>query len=187
MGRHALARRHLAVVWTRSWTLRQLAARAAEPGPVVAAFVAAGRLLAAGHRAGVVHGGFSPDHALVDATGAVRLCGDVQLTEAARRCAAPERARRQPVDGAADQYSLAAALVEALAAMPRARALDPRTRRALVRALANEPGARWPSVDALVRELVAAARARRWHRRACAGALAALVVLVAVAALPPPW
>ena len=117
------------MVWTRGWTLRQLAARTADPARVVDAFVAAGRELAAG----AIHGGVSPDHALVDARGDVRLCGARQLTDAARRCAAPERLAGGPVDATADQYSLAAALVEALAIGPRPWPVTARTRRALVR------------------------------------------------------
>jgi Tol biopolymer transport system component len=115
---------------------------------------------------------------------------------------APEHHRREPIDARTDQFSFAVALFEALCGRhpfgdpkdprfverllagdpePPAAQLPARVRGALVRALAPEPDRRFPSVDALLGELVEPA-STGGRRRALWLVAAALVVVVVVLA-----
>ncbi len=153
--------RRIAVLWERVETLRQLAARSPSPRPVIAAFVAAGSHLTALHRRGTVHGAFSPDHAMITVNGEVHLCDHRRHDRAAVRCAAPEVRLGQVPTPASDQYSLAAALIEAMVATPVHHAWPAHARRALVRALSVDAAARWPAVSDLTAALTASGRWRR--------------------------
>lgn len=150
------------------------------------------RGLAAAHAAGVVHGDVKLDNALVAVEGrrsVVRLTdfGLARLDGAAAhgmprggtpRYAAPELLRGEAATPRSDQYALAASWVEALAgAAPGWRErLDrvPRALRpALARALAPEPEARFPSVEAML----ATSRRHRLLRRSAAAVLAAVLAV----------
>jgi tetratricopeptide (TPR) repeat protein len=64
----------IAMEFVRGQTLSSWCAGPPRPWPeVLAAYVQAGRGLAAAHRAGVVHRDFKPDNALIDAEGRVRV------------------------------------------------------------------------------------------------------------------
>ena len=91
---------------------------------IAGAYVQAGRGLAAAHAAGVVHGDFKPDNALVDETGRVRVIdfGVARLAGAqqARSLAgtpgfiAPEQHRGHPAGPLTDQFAFAVALYREL-------------------------------------------------------------------------
>jgi tetratricopeptide (TPR) repeat protein/tRNA A-37 threonylcarbamoyl transferase component Bud32 len=106
---------------------------------------------------------------------------------------APEQWGRGPIDARSDQFSFCVALFEglwgrrpfsgdtlpALATATLAGRIDEpanrrgvpeRVRRAVLRGLATEPERRWPSMDALLRELVPDERPRRWWVLPIAGA-----------------
>lgn len=119
---------------------RWLAAAARSPDEIVSTFVAAGRGLAAAHRAGIVHRDFKPANVLVGDDGLVRV-GDFGLALphlptdripesswgatappsdptgvaiGTPRYMSPEQHRGHPTDARTDQFSFAMALVEAL-------------------------------------------------------------------------
>jgi len=162
---------------------------------VVDAFVAAGRGLAAVHRAGLIHGDFKPRNVMIGQDGRVRLV-DFGLARTATilagddgaspsgtpRYMSPEQQRGEPAAARSDQFSFCVALYEAVTGTlpPRNGREPPRGEvprwlfRILRRGLCGAPEGRFPSMDVLVAELSRDRRARRRRLIAAAAALFAL-------------
>jgi len=142
---------------------------------VVRMFGQAGRGLAAAHAVGVVHRDFKPDNAIVGSDGRVRVVdfgiarvGDREddlATAGTPNFMAPEQQRGDEVDARTDQYSFCVALQRALdlpETPARSGELPRECRAALERGLSEQPGERWPSMDALLEALDPKPRTRRW-------------------------
>ncbi|MEZ4362839.1 MAG: serine/threonine-protein kinase [Kofleriaceae bacterium] len=165
---------------------------------LVRVFLEIGRGLAAVHRAGMVHGDIKPNNVLVEPSGRARLIDFGVAHTAAnaateedegpavlslhgapvvgtRRYLAPERLARKPADARADQYAFAVmsaeALEHALGGLPRW--LQP----CMVRARAEDPTKRFPSMEVLLAEL---ARRRIARRRIFIAAIAAVALAAAL-------
>ena len=166
---------------------------------IVDVFAAAGAGLAAAHAAGIVHGDIKPANLLYGDDGRVRVTdfglssgrgepGEATVPGRGPRGTpaymAPEQRLGRPVDALGDQYSFCVSLHEALfgalPAAPPARQLRiPRAlRRLLLRGMATEPEARFPSMQALLRAL-RATRSNRDRWIAAAVLVAAVVAAVA--------
>jgi serine/threonine-protein kinase len=157
---------------------------------ILAMFRAAGAGLLAAHAAGIVHRDFKPDNVLIGDDGRVRVTDfglaspprstdgaprfDNRLTETGAvfgtpAYMAPEQRDGGRVDERSDQYSFCVALFEALygrlpeAALTSAPRFNVprRIRRALQRGLAQDPAARFPSLQALLSALAWDRAARR--------------------------
>lgn len=159
---------------------------------VLAMFEQAGRGLAAAHRAGLVHRDFKPSNALVGRDGRVRVAdfglATTESTSAAARWGgtpgymAPEQHRGEVATARSDQYAWCVALFEALYGH-RPGSNDVRSgttntpprrlRRCLERGLAEDPEARWPSIDALLDGLHRRPGWRRWFVPGVAASLCA--------------
>jgi serine/threonine protein kinase len=179
-------RRYVVMELLRGPTLRRWLADPHGQREVLALLIAAGRGLAAVHRAGLEHRDFKPENIILDGDGRARVT-DFGLARyqgsdesgGTRAYAAPEVIERQPSDARADQFAYCVVLCEALcgerpfsgttreelvASMRRgptfARKLPAWLRTALERGLSFDPTARWPTVTALLDELERAPRRR---------------------------
>jgi len=151
----------------------------------------AGRGLAAAHAAGIIHGDIKPENILVG-KGVVKVA-DFGLARQDRELSqtrggtpgymAPEQLAGGVANARSDQYAFAVTLHEALTGKRPGEgtrdALPPRLGRAIERALAASPAARFASVDELLAAL-APPRSRRWQLAALAAtAVAGVAVVVA--------
>jgi serine/threonine protein kinase len=178
------------------------------PAEIVRYLELAGQGLAAAHGVGLVHRDFKPENVLIARDGRVcvtdfGLATDMRDADTEHvgtpAYLAPEQLEQGCIDARADQFSFCVALYEALygvrpfegktfaersAAMsapldiPRRRGVPMRVRGALARGLAREPGARWASMQPLLRELATApSRSGAWL--VLAGIAAVTTVIVA--------
>ncbi len=192
---------YIAMELVRGATIDQWAA-AKRPGwrAVVEAFAQAADGLAAVHATGLVHRDVKPANLRVGDDGRVRVIDFGLAGREPARCdagepdaagtpayMAPEQRRGAGGAPAADQYSLAVALVETLSGERPAEAGDalrgvPRSvRRVVARGLAPDSAARWPDVAAFARALRASAsRARALASSATVVAFAAVLLVVAL-------
>ena len=157
------------------------------PPAIVAAMIEAGRGLAAAHAAGLVHGDIKPENILVGDR--IVKVADFGLARAERDAStggtpaymAPEQLAGKPADARSDQYAFAVTLAEALAGRrPIAGAAPPgpaRVSRAIARALASDPEARHPSIEAMLAAL-GPRRAQHWSFALVVIALAVVAVVI---------
>ncbi|HEX3766376.1 MAG TPA: serine/threonine-protein kinase [Kofleriaceae bacterium] len=168
------------------------------PPEILDVYRQAGQALAAAHAAGLVHRDFKPDNAIVGTDGRVRVVDFGLACEAAGepsseasaeisspvrvggtpRYMAPEQTAGAPATPAADQYSFGVSLGEALRGDPD-RAVPRWLELVVERATAADPGARFASMQALLRAL--GADPARVRRRGLIAAAVAGVVAAAFA------
>jgi tetratricopeptide (TPR) repeat protein len=138
-------------------------------------FVAAGRGVAALHRAGLVHRDVKPDNIIV-ASDRVRIV-DFGLVGAGARAGTPAymapEVKGGRVDERSDQYALCAAFADCLGGLraiedPAGLAVPARLRAAIARGLERDPARRFPSIDAWI----AAVSDRKARRAAIPAAIA---------------
>jgi eukaryotic-like serine/threonine-protein kinase len=205
---------YLAMELVDGVTLRRWLADAPRPWrEIVAVHVAAGRGLAAVHRAGLVHRDFKGDNAMIDRDGRVRVMdfglareldddaldtGDGTASPGTRPSGtpgymAPEQLRGDAVDHRVDQYALCVSLYESLwgrrpyrddGTLEPPRATVPaRVRQAIVRGLAVDREMRFASMDALLAALEPRARGR--SLAFVLGAAATVAIPLALASTRP--
>jgi eukaryotic-like serine/threonine-protein kinase len=148
---------YIALELVEGVTVRQWAAIARRDWRAIRdVYVAAGRGLAALHRAGLVHRDVKPDNIVVAGEGRVRLV-DFGLVGAGAGAGTPKyMAPEGGVDARSDLFSLATSLDETLAGAR----VPSRIRAVLARATSTEPAARQASVEVLLAALV---DRPRWH------------------------
>jgi serine/threonine protein kinase len=169
----------------REW----LAAKPRTQEEIVAVFLAAAAGLSAAHAVGLVHRDFKPANVLVGRDGRVAVT-DFGLARAEQTAAArsgtpaymaPEQQRGRQVDARADQYSFAVSLWEALTGErpgPGTKTPPRALKRALERALSQEPGQRFAGMNALIAALAPAKRSR-WLGASVAVAIALTPIVAA--------
>jgi eukaryotic-like serine/threonine-protein kinase len=177
---------YLVMEWVQGTTLRAYAGEGASQRERIEAYRQAGEGLAAAHRAGLIHRDFKPDNAIRGDDGRVRVLdfglarSDTEVPDPEHRVAgtprymAPEQAAGQPLTPAADQFAFTVSLREALTA-GRPGELPGWLARIITRGTAADPAQRFPSMEALLAQL-ANDPARRWRRRAIAGAAAVAAI-----------
>lgn len=198
---------YLVMELVRGESLRQYAARATVH-EILSAYRQAAEGLAAAHDAGLVHRDFKPDNAIVGADGRVRVIDFGLARSATDEATpgiagTPRYMAPEQLSGSAtpqsDQFSFCASAYEALygappfsgdtpeelrACMARGVKVPPRRlvpaawRRALVRGLALDPAARYPSMKELITVLASRPRGR---------VVAAAFGLAAVAGTAAAW
>ncbi len=167
---------------------------------IIAAYVEAGRGLAAAHAAGITHGDFKPRNAVIGTDGRVRLI-DFGLARTAAdenqenapagtpAYMAPERLQGAAANPAADQYSFCMALHHALTGKLLGEGEEPGPglprwlARLLRRGLAVRPDDRHPSMNELV-DALGQDRAGRQRRRLGLVGAVALAGLITWSATP---
>lgn len=157
-------------------TLEQYARGHRSLSALLPVFLAAGRGLAAAHRAGVVHGDFKPSNVMVCDDGSVKVL-DFGLARWSRHpdpsgpvggtpaFMAPEQRLGNAPDERSDQYSFCASLRDLLSgAHPTDTPSGSRVPRSITNALARglqpDPDERWGSMDALLTALTRNRRRR---------------------------
>lgn len=164
------------------------------------------------HEHGIVHRDLKPENVLIHRAGVLKVAdfgiavpaGDAGALTGelvgvgSPDYASPEQRFGLAVDARSDQYSLAVMAYEMLTGdVPRAAVKAPPSRRnpalpapvdaVLLRALADDPADRYPSVAALLADLEAALAPRRARWPVAAAGLAAAAVLVAALSARRPW
>jgi tRNA A-37 threonylcarbamoyl transferase component Bud32 len=165
-------------------------------------FVAAGRGIAAAHRAGIIHRDIKPENILLDKQGRAKVADfglaghsepggaitDQHDTDRLTLTGAvmgtpmfmsPEQRRGETVSGATDQYSLCAALDGALHTHRHSSKPPAWLRAAILKGLAQRPSERFASMDDLIDALDPALRRRRNRRFAAAAGSIAITGVIA--------
>ena len=162
----------VALEYVEGPTIRQWLDDEPSADEIVAAYLDAARGLSAAHRAGVVHRDFKPDNAVLGPDGRVRIvdfglaiedCGQHVPSAGTPAYMAPEQRSSGTIDKRADQYAWATSALESLGS--KRAELSRGIVRALERACADDPNARWPNLDDAVATIERDQSRRRVRRR----------------------